>query len=62
MLIIGQQDLLAIAQNVTKQDDFLGQGYIIESLVFVGIVYWVASYWLSKESQRLEVRLGVGQR
>lgn len=62
VLIIGQQDLLAIAQNVTKQDAFLGQGYIIESLVFVGIVYWVASYWLSKESQRLEVRLGVGQR
>jgi general L-amino acid transport system permease protein len=62
VLIIGQQDLLAIAQNVTKQDQFLGQGYITESLVFVGIVYWVASYWLSKESQRLEVRLGVGQR
>ena len=62
VLIIGQQDLLAIAQNVTKQDEFLGKGYIIESLVFVGIVYWVASYWLSKESQRLEVRLGVGQR
>lgn len=62
VLIIGQQDLLAIAQNVTKQDQFLGQGYITESLVFVGIVYWIASYWLSKESQRLEVRLGVGQR
>jgi len=62
VLIIGQQDLLAIAQNVTKQDRFLGQGYITESLVFVGIVYWVASYWLSKESQRLEVRLGVGRR
>lgn len=62
VLIIGQQDLLAIAQNVTKQDQFLGQGYITESLVFVGIVYWVASYWLSKESQRLEVRLGVGRR
>ena len=62
VLIIGQQDLLAIAQNVTKQDQFLGQGYITESLVYVGIVYWVASYWLSKESQRLEVRLGVGRR
>lgn len=62
VLIIGQQDLLAIAQNVTKQDQFLGKGYITESLVFVGIVYWIASYWLSKESQRLEVRLGVGQR
>ncbi len=62
VLIIGQQDLLAIAQNVTKQDQFLGQGYITESLVFVGLVYWVASYWLSKESQRLEVRLGAGRR
>jgi general L-amino acid transport system permease protein len=62
VLIIGQQDLLAIGQNVTKQDAFLGKGYITESLVFVGLVYWVASYWMSKESQRLEVRLGVGQR
>lgn len=62
VLIIGQQDLLAVAQNVTKQNEFLGQGYITESLVFVGIVYWIVSYWLSKESQRLEVRLGVGQR
>jgi general L-amino acid transport system permease protein len=62
VLIIGQQDLLAVAQNVTKQGEFLGQGYITESLVFVGIVYWIASYWLSKESQRLEVRLGVKDR
>jgi general L-amino acid transport system permease protein len=45
-----------------SRTEFLGQGYITESLVFVGIVYWVASYWLSKESQRLEVRLGVGRR
>jgi len=62
VLIIGQQDLLAIAQTVTKQGEFLGQGYITETLFFVGFVYWVASYWMSKESQRLEVRLGVGQR
>ena len=62
VLIIGQQDLLAVAQNVTKQGEFLGQGYITESLVFVGILYWIASYWLSKESQRLEVRLGIGER
>jgi general L-amino acid transport system permease protein len=62
VLIIGQQDLLAVAQNVTKQGEFLGQGYITESLVFVGILYWIASYWLSKESQHLEVRLGIGER
>jgi len=62
VLIIGQTDLLAVAQIVTKQGDFLGQGYIAESLMFVAVIYWVASYWLSRESQRLEVRLGVGER
>jgi len=62
VLIIGQTDLLAVAQIVTKQNDFLGQGYIAESLMFVAVVYWIASYWLSRESQRLEARLGVGLR
>jgi len=62
VLIIGQTDLLAVAQIVTKQGDFLGQGYIAESLMFVAIIYWIASYWMSRESQRLEARLGVGVR
>jgi len=62
VLIIGQTDLLAVAQIVTKQGDFLGQGYIAESLMFVAIIYWIASYWMSRESQRLEARLGVGER
>ena len=62
VLIIGQSDLLAVARSVTKQEQFLGQGYIVESLTFVAIVYWVISYWMSRESQRLEARLGVGTR
>jgi general L-amino acid transport system permease protein len=62
VLIIGQSDLLAVGRSVTKQDQFLGQGYIVESLTFVAIVYWVISYWMSRESQRLEARLGVGRR
>jgi len=62
VLIIGQTDLLAVAQIVTKQGDFLGQGYIAESLMFVAVIYWLASYWMSRESQRLEARLGVGAR
>ena len=62
VLIIGQSDLLAVSRSVTKQDQFLGQGYIVESLTFVAIVYWVISYWMSRESQRLEARLGVGTR
>lgn len=62
VLIIGQLDLLAVAQNITQQEAFRGQGYIAESLIFVSLIYWVASYWMSRESQRLEARLGVGVR
>lgn len=62
VLIIGQQDLLSIAQSITQQDAFRGQGYIAETLIFAGLIYWVGSYWMSRESQRLEARLGVGVR
>jgi general L-amino acid transport system permease protein len=62
VLIIGQIELLAVAQNVTSQERFVGQGYIAETLVFVSLIYWVGSYWMSRESQRLEARLGVGTR
>jgi general L-amino acid transport system permease protein len=60
--IIGLTELLGVAENITKQPDFIAQGLIIETLVFTGFVYWVGSYSMSRESQRLEARLGVGQR
>jgi general L-amino acid transport system permease protein len=62
VLIIGQLELLGTAQATTQQERFLGQGYIIEVLVFISLIYWVGSYWMSRESQRLEARLGVGTR
>lgn len=62
VLILGLQDLLAVAQAVTNQEQFLAQGLIAETLVFASLIYWVASYWMSRESQRLEKRLGVGER
>jgi general L-amino acid transport system permease protein len=62
VLIIGQVELLGVAQAVTQQSRFLGQGYIAETLMFVSLIYWVGSYWMSRESQRLEARLGVGTR
>ena len=55
-------ELLKISEAITKQDDFLGQGYIYEALAFVSLLFWVGSYVMSRESQRLEKRLGVGQR
>lgn len=55
-------DVLTVGTAITKQEDFLGQGYIYESLAFVALLFWVGSYVMSRESQRLEKKLGVGQR
>ena len=60
--VIGVADLLGMSRLVTKQPDFLAQGLEAETLVFVSFVYWVGAYWMSRESQRLERRLAVGDR
>lgn len=62
VFIIGLLDILRVGRIVTQQPDFLAQGLMAESLVFVGFVFWVCCYTMSKSSQRLERRLGVGQR
>jgi general L-amino acid transport system permease protein len=62
VFIIGLTELLAVAQNITKQPDFLAQGLYVETLVFASFLYWTGSYWMSRESQRLERRLGLGER
>lgn len=55
-------EILNIGKAITKQDDFLGQGLIYESLAFVALMFWVGSFVMSRESQRLEKKLGVGIR
>jgi general L-amino acid transport system permease protein len=62
VFIIGLTELLAVAEAITKQPDFLAQGLLVETLLFAAFVYWAGSYWMSRESQRLERRLGVGER
>lgn len=62
LAIVGFLELLNVAQTVTQQPDFLGQGLHTETLMFAAFVYWVGSYTMSRESQRLERRLGVGER
>lgn len=62
VLVIGLLDLLGVAQAITSQPDFLGQGLHAETLAFAAFIYWVGCYWMSRESQRLEQRLGVGER
>lgn len=61
-LALGILDFLNVAQAITQQPDFRGQGLIIETLVFVGFLFWVGSFTMSRESQRLERKLGVGTR
>ena len=62
VFVLGLTELLAVAENVTAQRDFAGQGLFVETFFFAAFVYWAGSYWMSRESQRLEQRLGVGVR
>ena len=60
--ILGFFELIDIAGVVTEQADFRARGLDTVTFAFVGFVYWVGCYTMSRESQRLERRLGVGVR
>jgi general L-amino acid transport system permease protein len=55
-------ELLQVSGAITAQPEFRGQGLIAETLTFAALMFWVVSYTMSRESQRLEKRLGVGLR
>ena len=55
-------DLLNAATTITKQPEFAGQRLDVETLAFVALLFWAGSYTMSRESQRLERKLGVGTR
>lgn len=59
--IIAITEFLGIREIVHGQEAFRGFG-IAETLVFVGFGFWAFSFTMSRESQRLERKLGVGQR
>jgi len=61
VLIIGLFDLLFIARNVIPNtSDFVGTGR--ENLMVASFIYWVGAYSMSKASQRVERKLGLGER
>jgi general L-amino acid transport system permease protein len=62
LAIVGFFELIEVSDAVTKQDAFRGQGLRPLALAFVGLVYWAGCSTMSRESQRLERRLGVGER
>ena len=61
LAVAGMFDFLRIADKViSAQSEFLGVKR--EGLLFVSFIYWIFAYNMSKHSQRLEKRLGVGER
>lgn len=61
LFIIGVAEILRVREQVHGQPEFRGFG-ITETLVFVMLAFWAVSFAMSRESQRLERKLGVGER
>jgi len=61
LTIIGVSEILNVRELVHGQAEFRGFG-IAETLVFVMVAFWAISFTMSRESQRLERKLGVGER
>jgi general L-amino acid transport system permease protein len=55
-------DLYGVREAVTSQTAFQGQNLTAEVLAFVMLVFWIGCITMSRESQRLEKKLGVGTR
>ncbi len=62
LFIIGFSEPLRLASAFTRQEEFRGQGLVVLTLFFAALIYWVVSFTMSRESQRLERKLGVGTR
>ena len=62
LVVVSVQELLGITEVVLAQLQFKAQGYQPETLAFVCLIYWVICFSMSRASQRLETRLGVGTR
>jgi general L-amino acid transport system permease protein len=59
---MGLLDVLRVANVATAQEEFRGQRLAPETIAFVMFLFWVGCITMSRESQRLERRLGVGTR
>jgi general L-amino acid transport system permease protein len=60
--IIGFIELIGVANFATEQPRFQGEGLRPLAYAFVGFLFWAVCFTMSRESQRLERRLGVGER
>jgi general L-amino acid transport system permease protein len=60
--VLGITELLDATFIVNSQTEYLGEGLFVVTLSFAALVFWVGSYTMSRESRRLERKLGVGER
>ena len=54
-------EIIQVRENVHAQGEFTTLG-ISETLVFIAFAFWCFTFVMSRESQRLEGRLGIGKR
>ena len=62
LVVIGVQEILGVTEPILAQLHFKNKGYQPEAFAFVCLIYWVICFTMSRASQRLETRLGVGTR
>ncbi len=62
LVVVGILEFLGSAKIANNQPQFLGRGLAPVTYLFVALGFWAFSYTMSKESRRLEDRLGVGTR
>ena len=60
--IIGVLEILNVSAVANAQTEFIGKGLAVVTYPFVALAFWAFAYTMSKESRRLEAKLGVGTR
>ena len=59
---MGLFELLEVSTAITQQERVPRPGPDRRDVAFAALMFWTVSYTMSRESQRLERRLGVGTR
>ncbi len=59
---ISVTEMLEVSRAANSQPAFQGKGLQDLTFIFVGLIFWVVSYTMSRESQRLEGKLRVAER
>jgi general L-amino acid transport system permease protein len=62
LAIVSFLELIGVAELAATQPGTRGPQFAVMTLTFVGFLFWAGCSTMSRESQRLERRLGVGER